>query len=471
MDVLMACAEVAPIVKVGALGDAVAALAKTLSRLDHKVTAVIPRYPAIEEAGHMLARRLTPLRFDVAGETVEATIFDGRLAPGVDLVVLDLPGALDEPGVYGTPQDAKRFGYFARAVCELVKKRAAEGSPFDVVHAHDWSTALVPFLLAKLEAPRPRTVLTIHDATRQGRFPKEAVDTIGLSWDDFHPEGLEFFGDLNMLKAGIVGADVVAAVSQSYAEELAAPGGASGLDGVLRGRGEPIAGVMNGVDYALWSPATDPHIASRYDSEDVGNKGRCKAALMKELDLAIDPDRPLLVFLGPLDEDHGADLVVDALDDILKTRAQVVIAGTGDDGLVAALEEATTDAEAGAAYVGAPSEPMRHRLVSAADAVLLPSRREPGGVMQQVAQRYGAPPIALSAEGASDNIVDCDSKLETGTGFVFDEPTADAVIGAVQRAISAMGRPTWGALRRRIMRLDVSWERPARRYARLYQPR
>lgn len=471
----MACAELAPFVCGGSFsaltaGDAVAALGKTLSRLEHRVTVVLPHYPELaDNSGIMLARRLTRLKLEVGGETLEAPILNARLGSDVELIAIDLPGVLDQEGILGTAQDAERFGLFARAVCQLVDKRADEGTPFDVVHAHDWPAALIPFLLKK-GGRGPRCVLTVHDAAEQGRFPKDKVDAIGLSWDDFHPDGLEFYGDLNMLKAGVISADVVTTVSPHYAKELAEAGGGDGLEGVFEARPGGVVGVLNGIDYARWSPATDPHVRSRYDSEDASNKGRCKAALVKELDLPIEPDRPLLAFFGPIDERHGADLVLGALEGIAKTGARLVIAGGGDEALIGAIEDAVASMDNDVVYVGEASEPMTHRLVSAADAVLVPSRKEPCGLFQQIAQRYGAPPIARAAGGLVDTVVDCDARCESGTGFLFDEPSPEALLSAVQRAVAAMKTPSWGGLRRRVMRLDVSWERPARRYARLYQP-
>lgn len=472
MEVLMACSELAPIVKCGVLADAVAALAKTLSRLEHKVTVAMPKYPVVANAGLMMARRLTPIRFMVGETKMEATLFDARLGSGVELLLIDLPELFDSDEIYtGDERDAKRFGLFSRAVAELVRMRGEAGTGFDAVHAHDWPTALVPFLLsARAGSPGldVRTVLTIHDAANQGRFPKEAVDTIGLSWDDFHPGALEFYGDLNMVKAGVLTSDVVTTVSPTYARELSSGAAASGLDGVFQSRGDDFVGILNGIDYARWSPGTDPHLPSHYDSEAVANKGRCKAALLHELDMSLDPERPLIVTVGPVDERHGADVLARSIAGIVRTGARIVIAGTGDQALEHVLEDAAQTAGEDAAFLGAVSEPMQHRLIAAADAVLICSRREPCGIVQQYAERYGALPIAHAVGGLVDTVVDCDAALETGTGFLFEEVTADAVVGAVQRAVSAMTKPEWGALRRRVMRLDHSWESPARRYARLY---
>ncbi|MCC6524633.1 MAG: glycogen synthase [Polyangiaceae bacterium] len=495
MDILMVSSEVSPIAKVGGLADAVAALAKTLSRLGHKITLAMPRYRADESSGAMLARRLTPLRLPVSragGAPLEATLYDGRLGSAVELVLIDVPGLFDRPaatdvggaeqppeaghaaarGVYGSegegdPEEVFRFGVFARAAAELALRRSAGGKPFDVVHAHDWPAALVPYFL---RGKGVRRVLTVHNGAFQGVAPRETALELGIDAADFHPGLGEFYGKLNCLKLGALSADVVTTVSPTYARELATAARGHGLDGVFAGFGDRLVGITNGVDYAVWSPATDPYLPARYDAEEPSNKGRCKATLCNELELAVDPDRPLLVALGRVDAQKGSDLLASALPRLTQAGCQVVVAGTGDPALVQALTDAVRG-EPGARYLGGVSEPMSHRLLAAADAVLVPSRHEPCGLVQQYGQRYGAPPIAHAVGGLCDTIVDCDAGLATGTGFLFEEPSTTALVGAVERALSAMRTPRWAALRRRTMRLDLSWERPARRYAKLYAER
>lgn len=471
MDILMASSELAPVAKVGGLADAVAALSKTLCQFDHQVTVALPRYRAIEEAGLMLARRLTPIRLTVGDEEVQVTLFDGRLGAGVELLLLDIEGLYDRPGIYGEggqdyEDNAVRFGLFCRAVAEVVAKRAEQGRPFDAVHAHDWPTALVPFLLRDRDV---RTVLTVHSVARQGQFSKDALEAMGLDWDDFHPAGLEFYGELNLLKAGVLAADAVAAVSPTFAQDLQTSAGGGGLDGVFQARSADLVGILNGIDYAVWSPSVDHHLPTRFDAEDMVNKGRCKAGLLHELELDINPERPLVVFTGPLTHDKGVDRLVEALEPIARTGAQVVVAGDGPADEVGAVEQAADRLTEDVRFLGAASDSDVHRLIAAADIVLLPDRSAPCGIIQQAAQRYGALPVAHAVGGLRDSIVDCDAHLATGTGFVFDEPSAAGLVGAVQRAVAARRSPDWAALQRRVMRLDLSWERPARRYAKLYQ--
>jgi starch synthase len=479
MDITFVTTELAPFVKVGGLADVSAALPKALRGLGHSVTVVIPRFPAFEAQGLLLARRLTPLRFSLGEQAFEVTLFDGRLASQVDLVVVDAPHLFDRDGVYGErgedyPDNALRFAVLSRAAAELVRQRVAGGRPVDVVHCNDWATALVPTYLRALARETPalaatRSVLTIHNVAHQGVFPKTELATIGLGWDSFRVDGIEFYGGINFLKQGVADADVITTVSPSYAREIQTAEQGARLDGVLRKRADALVGIVNGVDYAVWNPATDPALGARYDAEDFQNKARCKGALQNELGLAIDVQAPLVAFVGRLVQQKGADTVAALLPKLLRaTGAQVVVAGDGDPAIARSLADATAKAVGRAAFARAASEPLVHRIFAAADLLLVPSRYEPCGLVQMYAQRYGALPVARATGGLADTIVDCDAKLETGTGFLFDDAEVGGLLGATERALGAMSLPRWPGLVRRVMRLDRGWEGPARRYEQAY---
>ncbi len=473
MEILFVTTELAPYVKVGGLADVSAALPKTLKSLGHRVTVVMPRYPAFEEAGLLMARRLTPLRLTLGEQTHEVTVYDGRLSSQVELALLDAPGLFDRPGVYGEkgedyPDNALRFALLSRAAAELARQRAGDGAPFDVVHANDWPTALVGKYLKDLGVKTP-SVLTIHNIAHQGVFPKETLPALGLSWEDFTVGGIEFYGSVNLLKQGIVSADTVTTVSATYARQIQSAEDENRLDGVLRAKGK-VLGIVNGVDYGVWNPATDSHIAARFDAEDASNKARCKGALRKELGFPIEPDVPIIASVGRVVPQKGSDLVAEVVPRLVRgSDVQIVIAGSGDEAIMAKLNAAAQKSHGRAVYVGNASEPLVHRIFAAADIVLVPSRFEPCGLVQLYAQRYGALPVARATGGLVDTIVDCDAKLETGTGFHFEEPTADALYAATQRAIAAYSSPRWGTLRRRVMRLDRGWERAARQYEQAYK--
>ena len=481
MDILFVTTELAPFVKVGGLADVSAALPKALRALGHSVTTIVPRFPSLESEGLLLARRLTPLRFSLGERTFEATLFDGRLPSQVELIVVDVPGLFDrDGGVYGErgegyPDNALRFAAFSRAAAEVVRQRAIGGRGFDIVHVNDWATALVPTYLRGLSAEIPaleavRTVLTIHNVEHQGVFPKDDLPATGIGWDAFRVDGIEFYGAINFLKQGIVTADAVTTVSPTYAREIQTPEYGARLDGVLRAHGAALAGVTNGVDYAVWNPATDSALVARYDAEDASSKARSKGAVQRELALELDVDAPLVAFVGRLTEQKGVDQVVAILPKLVQAyEAQVVIAGDGEPALVSSIEAAVARAEGHASFVRAAAEPVVHRMFAAADLVLVPSRYEPCGLVQLYAQRYGALPVARATGGLRDTIVDCDAQLETGTGFLFEESTPAALLGAVARGLAARTLPGWPGLVRRVMRLDRGWERPARRYEQIYR--
>lgn len=474
MDILFVSTEVAPYVKVGGLADVAAALPKALKSLGHKVTVVAPRYPGFEAGGLMLARRLTPLSFTLGGKAFEATVFDVRLPSQVDLVLVDVPGMFDRDGVYGErgedyPDNALRFAAFSRAVVELAKSRADAGSPYDVIHANDWATALVCRYAEDALGPSARTVLTIHNVAHQGVFPKATLDVIGLPVSDFTVEGIEFYGGINVLKQGIKSARLVTTVSPTYAREIQTPEGGARLDGVLAAK-DRVLGILNGVDYGVWNPATDSALATRYDAEDPSGKARCKAALQRELGLPADGGVPLVVFVGRMVEQKGVDLVAECIPRIVRgSDAQVVVAGGGEPRYVSAVSAAVEKAHGHAAFSEDAPEALVHRMFAAADIALVPSRFEPCGLVQMYAQRYGAVPVAHAVGGLVDTVIDCDAQLETGTGFLFREATADALHAATQRAVSAFYDARFPRLRRRVMKLDLAWDRAARQYENAYK--
>jgi|HubBroStandDraft_6_1064221.scaffolds.fasta_scaffold42818_3 starch synthase len=473
MEIIFVTTELSPFVKVGGLADVSAALPKALRALGHAVTIVMPRFPALEEHGLLLARRLTPLRFTLGDQAIEATLLDGRLASQVDLVVVDVPGLFDRPGVYGERGDdyvdnVQRFAVLSRAAAELARQRVSGGRAVDIVHCNDWPTALVPGYLGMLASETPalaasRTVLTIHNVAYKGEAHREQLVALGFASDSLAGRG-------SLLEHGIVSADAVTTVSPTYAREIRTPELGAGLDKVLRDRGEALVGIANGVDYAVWNPATDSAIAARYDAEDFANKARCKGALQKELGLPLDAHSPLVANVGRMVEQKGTDLVAAMIPKLLRgTDAQVVVTGDGASDFVSILEKVVAKSHGRSVFVHAANEGLVHRIFAAADLVLIPSRYEPCGLVQMYAQRYGALPVARATGGLVDTVVDCDAALETGTGFLFEPATAEALLGATERAIAARTRPRWPALVRRVMKLDNGWEGPARRYDQLYR--
>lgn len=478
MDILFVASELSPMVKVTGLGDVVASLSKALRLLGHKVTIALPRFPAIESGGILVARRLTPLVLrDVEGAPggkVEVTVFDGRLSSGVELLLLDFPGLAAGPkgSENVSLDDPRAAALFSRAIVEMIRQRSEAALPFELVHVHDWAGAMVPYLLRRCPEPalsKMPVVLTVHDLASQRLFPRASLKALGLGDDHFTPERVEFYGHVSFLKAGVLAANTVTTVSQTYAAEMLTPEGGERYDGVMRTRTDRLVGIVNGIDYAVHNPTTDPALIARYDAEDSGNKGRCKSAVVKEMGLDVAPDRALLFFPGPITAAAGADMLATALAKALRGDAAIVMTGQGDPDITAKLQAIVEKHPDRALLLPQASDAVTHRLYAGADLVIVPSRREPCGAAQLYAQRYGAVPIVRRTGGLADTVVDCDEALETGTGFLFDKPTGTALLGAIQRGLAAMASPRWHALRRRVMRLDLGWDRPARRYVQVYR--
>jgi starch synthase len=461
MDVLMVAAELAPYARATGAADAVPSLAKALRQLGHRVTVALPRHRGFEAQGLFVARRLTPLEVGAG----EVTVFDGQLASGVEIVLFEVAGHADRDEVYGdatggsAPAELERFATFARAAAALAEKRREQGKPFDVVHGHDWPGALVAAFLEPSVAP---VVATVHDARRAGFFPRAALEEL--------TPGLSLGERPSALAVGLSRARAVTTVSATYARELFERGVAGVAPAVFERLADPAFGVENGVDYAAYNPATDSVLEARYDAEDPWGKARTKGALLRKLRLDLDIGRPLAVFAGALGEESGADLVVEVLPSLLKNDLAVVVAGKGSGSIAADLRAASDERPELFAFVEENDDELLRRLHAAADFALVPARYSPGGFAAKLAQRYGALPVAHATGGLVDAVVDCDAELETGTGFLFERPTSAALVGAAERALTAFASEAlFARLRRRAMRLDLAWDRPARRYAQIYR--
>ena len=456
----MVAAELAPFARATEAADAVPSLAKALRQLGHRVTVALPRYRGFEAEGLLVARRLTPLS---VGPT-EVTVFDGQLASGVEIVLFDLPGQ-DRDAVYdsGSVKDSAAelalFGGLARASSALAEKRREQGKGFDVVHGHDWPGALVGAFLEPSVAP---LVVTLHDARNAGLFERGALSELA--------PGLELGERPSALGVGLPRARAVTTVSATYARVLAEAGVPGVSKDVFKALEDPAFGVENGIDYATYNPATDSLLEARYDAEDPWGKARTKGAVLRKVGLDLNIERPLVVFFGALDEESGADLVADALPALLKNDLTVVIAGRGDHDIAARIRATADERPETVVLLDEDDDELARRLHAAADITLVPARISPAAFPAKLAQRYGALPVAHATGGLVDAVVDCDSALETGTGFLFDRPSADALVAATERALTAYASEAgFARLRRRAMRLDLAWDRPARRYAQIYR--
>lgn len=476
MHVVHLAAEASPYAKTGGLGDVLGGLPPALARRGVRTTVCIPAHrAALRAAGatSLVGHAVAP----VSSRTESARILAVSAAP-VPTVLVDAPRYFDRAELYGEggrdyPDNAERFVFFCRAALDWL--RGTEEPPPDVVHVHDWQASLAPaFLRADAgrypALARTRTVCTVHNLAYQGRF--WAVDWHLLNLDGrlFDPEHLEFYGDINFLKAGIVFADAVTTVSPRYADEIRTPAFGERLDGVLRARGDDVRGILNGIDTTAWNPAADPALPARYDRRDRAGKARCKTALQAEVDLERRADAPLLAIVSRLASQKGIDLFLDVASSLLPaTDAQVVVLGSGDPALERALGELRDRHPGRVALRIGFDDALAHRIEAGADVFLMPSRYEPCGLSQLHSLRYGTVPVVHATGGLVDTVVDYDSATGRGTGFVFSPFTRDAFRGTIDRTLAVWRTPErWRAIVDQGMAADFSWDRSAERYAALY---
>jgi starch synthase len=476
LRVLFATAEAAPLVKTGGLGDVSGALPLALHRIGVDVRVLLPGYPVVLDALRVRARHahvLTALPHAGPTRIVAAT-----LPNGVPALVADHPWLFERPGgPYQDPagadwtDNAERFGLFSKVAALLAGDAAAPGWRPDVVHCNDWHTGLAPLYLRMAEQTCA-SVITLHNLAYQGIFPRGWIDTLQLPPALFTPEGIEFYGAFSFLKAALVYADAINAVSPTYAREIQSAPLGFGLEGVLHSRRDALFGILNGIDTDEWDPAHDLRIDARYDSANLAAKATNRRALRARLGLADAQGIPLLGVVSRLVEQKGIDLVADVAPGLLALPAQLVVLGTGDATLerrFAALAEAAPGRIA--VRIGF-DETLAHLVEAGADAFLMPSRFEPCGMNQMYSQRYGTPPVVRRTGGLADTVVDCTAATladGTASGFVFDEASPGALLAAIERAVAAFRDPvTWQALQRNGMARDFGWARAAARYADLY---
>lgn len=459
--------EYAPYVAFGGIGTGLRGLAQALRRRGHQVTVTIPISMAALEGTQPIA----DVFLDESGSR-EATriVITEHEDDGVRILLFGLPADLFTESGYGPdvstdPRAGRRSGLFARSVVEWIVQEN-QSQKIDVVHAHEWPTAMVVYLLKEQAANIP-TVFTIHSLAHQGLFPPSALVHFDLGPEHAQWDRLELYGRISLLKGALIAADRITTVSPTYAVEIQSPERGELLDGVLRMRRDVLSGIINGIDMTAWNPATDSALAARFDAENIAGKHICKQSSCTKWGLA--PDKPLVGSLGRLVEQKGVDWLVEAAPMFIKKGANLVIAGNGDprlERLVASLEQAFPTS---VKVLGHVTDDDARRLLAAADLLLMPSRWEPCGIVQFQGMRYGALPIARRTGGLADTIIDADERPEFANGYLFDEPSGYGVAQAVIRAIEKVQLPETQALRRRGMLAASGWEGPARAYEQVYR--
>jgi starch synthase len=465
--VLYATSEMAPLIKTGGLADVAGGLPAALDELGCDVRVVLPYYGDL--AGRVEARVLQTTQLH--GFTLE--ILETIAPQGHRVWFVACPemfGRAGNPYVgpdgRDWPDNAERFALFAAAIAWLGTARVDPQFRADVVHLNDWHTALAAALLNR-GPDRPGSVFSIHNLSYQGIFDYATFVRVGLPADLWSMEALEFHGSMSFIKAGIAFADRITTVSPTYAREIQTPEYGCGLDGLIRQRAGDLRGILNGVDTTLWNPATDRFLDARYTSDELAGKRIDKRAIQKTLGLA-PSDVPLLGVVSRLAQQKGIDLMLAAIDPLIALPAQIAVLGTGDAGIAAGLRDAVRRYPGRVAFAPRLDESLAHQIEAGADIFLMPSRFEPCGLNQMYSQIYGTVPVVRRTGGLVDTVEPVAGR--SGTGFLFDHATPEALLGATERAVTAFhDRDVWRAIQRNGMRQLFSWRHSAAQYLRMYE--
>ncbi|MGP1395418.1 MAG: glycogen synthase GlgA [Inquilinaceae bacterium] len=475
--VLHVASEVYPLVKTGGLADVAAALPAAQASIGIDARLLVPGYPAVLAAASAARPVLTMT--DLFGGGPARLLVGAVKGLAVPAYVLECPGhyARDGNPYLGPdgadwPDNHLRFAALGWVAARLGQGADGGWRPA-IVHGHDWQAGLAPAYLALAAGPRPATVTTIHNLAYQGLFPAAAMAALDLPDRAFAVEGLEFHGQVGFLKAGLYYADRITTVSRTYAREIQEPDQGCGLDGLLRARGADLVGIVNGIDTAVWDPATDPHLPLAYSADRLDGKAAAKQVLQQRFDLPVDPHAPLFGMVTRLNRMKGVDLLIDALHAFIQQRAQLVVLGSGDRDLEAGLRWAMVENPRIVAVQLGYDEALAHLIQAGADITLVPSRSEPCGLTQLYALRYGALPLVRRTGGLADTVVNADPAnvaMGTATGFLFNDPTPAALAGTIGWACGFYrDHDVWRRMQHTAMTRDFGWSVAARDYDRLYR--
>lgn len=475
MRISFAASEGVPFSKTGGLADVIGALPKAIASLGHEVSVFLPRYrqTPLPEAKMLLPHLTIP----IGDSLLFPDILDGGRRDGVQFYFVEHPLFGAREGIYGDargdyPDNDERFMMFCRAVLEASKRL---GAP-EIFHVHDWQTSLIPVLLRNAYATDPTfagtaSILTIHNIGYQGLFPSSAMTKLLLPWSLFTLDRLEFYDKVNLLKGGIVYADYLTTVSRTYAQEIQAPEFGFGLSSVIAKKEDRVTGIVNGVDYGEWDPASDNYIAAKFSASDLSGKRACKLTLMQEYGIPKErADWPIVGIISRFAAQKGFDLLEDALEQLLTEPMVMVVLGTGErhyEDLICSLHEMYPER---IAVKVAYDNRLAHMVEAGSDIFLMPSHYEPCGLTQIYSMRYGTVPIVRATGGLEDTVERWDPKTRRGTGFKFSGYNATELRIAIEEALDVFQqKDAWKQLMLNGMKENFSWEQPAREYVEVYR--
>jgi starch synthase len=477
LKVLFAASEIVPFAKTGGLADVVGALPQALSRLGCEVAIVMPKYRSVLPEKHRLTLVKRGLRVPMGMGDMFCDVWEGAVGGGrVKAYFIQNDRYFDRDQLYGTPEgdypdNSERFAFFSKALLEMCQD---SGWIPDIINLSDWQTGLAAAYqktwFRKGAWANTRTLFTIHNIAYQGIFPKWVLPMTGLGWEEFRADRLEFYDQVNFLKAGLVYSDALNTVSPTYAKEIQTGEFGFGMDGVLRDRAADLHGILNGVDYDEWNPGHDPAVAVPYTARNLDAKAEAKKTLCAEMGLPYQPKTPLFGLVSRLTDQKGFDLLAEIIQPFIEMDIQLVILGTGEK----RYQDLMTDMHA--KYPGKLGlrigfdNPLSRRIYAGSDLFLMPSRFEPCGLGQMISLRYGSIPVVRKTGGLADTITHVSSGLSTGNGFVFEHYTGEGFLWALREAAqSFQDQAAWRRLVTRAMGQDFSWNASAQRYLDLYR--
>jgi starch synthase len=474
LKILVLAAECTPFVKTGGLADVIGDLPKAVKAMGHDIRVAIPRYGRIDREKFALKETVGPFPVPMNSQAERASILQTTMSGDVPVYMVENAKYYDRDGIYMYPDDAERFVFFCRAALEMLKR--LEWAP-DIIHCHDWHTGIVPNLLKTIYADDPffaetAIVYTFHSLTYQGIFGYRVLEIAGIDEYGFiyHPEMADLSEVVDLMGRGIYFADMISTVSETYAREVLTPEYGERLDPILRERQDRLVGILNGIDYDVMNPATDPYLAANYDAEHLDKRPQNKLALQREAGLRQDPDVPLIGMVSRLSDQKGLDILSKVLEPLLQLDLQFVLLGTGDQHYHDLFTKAARSFPGKAAVFLTFNAALTQKIHAGADIYLMPSRVEPCGTSQMVAMHYGGIPIVRATGGLADTVHEFDPRSDSGNGFVFEPYEPWALFAAIVRAMeSSKYVDSWRALQRRNMQLDFSWGASARKYVKLYQ--
>lgn len=476
MKILFPTSECVPFAKTGGLADVAGALPVALEKLGHEVHVVMPLYQHVRNSGVPFHSTKIRLHVPVANNLLTADVFDTQLPDSNTTVHLIQYGPyFNRVELYRTaegdyPDNHRRFAFFSRAVLELGK---ALGGSWDILHGHDWHTGLIPAYLRTLYRDEPayartRSLITIHNLAYQGVFPQEILGESLLPDSLFHPDGLEFWGRVNYLKAGLVYSDRINTVSPTYAREIQTPEMGCGLDGVLRARRDALSGILNGIDYSIWDPWTDPVIPIHFKKERLQRKQELKQQLLEDQRMFSLPDAPLLGIISRLDDQKGFDILAEVSEKLMQMNVQIVLLGTGTKRYHDLFLRLKAQYPRKLALNLTFDNQLAHLIYAGADMFLMPSHYEPCGLGQLISMRYGTVPVVRETGGLADTVANFDGRK--GNGFTFSNYSGEALLIAIKRACETyQNQDAWRQIMRAGMECDFSWTQSAKTYVDLYE--